>query len=78
MTQVVLDASLSNQLASLGHPVELCAPSGQVVGRFVPLIDLTQWEPASLDVSEEELERRAKSSEQRYTTAEVLASLEKL
>jgi len=78
MTQIILDASVSSQLHSLTHAVELCDPAGQVLGRFVPLIDLSEWEPLSPDVSEEELERRAKSNEKRYTTAEVLAQLEKL
>jgi hypothetical protein len=78
MTQIILDASLSSQLHKLTHPVELCDPSGQVLGRFVPLIDLTEWEPLSPDVSEEELDRRARSNDKRYTKAEVLAQLEKL
>jgi len=78
MTQVILDASVSSQLHHLTHPVELCDPSGRVLGRFVPLIDLSEWEPLSPDISEEELDRRAQSNEKRYTTAEVLAHLEKL
>ena len=52
-------------------------PSGRVLGRFVPLIDMSEWEPISADVSEQELDRRAQSQEKRYTTAEVLAHLEK-
>ena len=77
MTQIIVDASLSSRLLSLTQPVELCDHSGQVLGRFVPLIDLSEWEPLSPDISEEELDRRAKSKEKRYTTAEVLAHLEK-
>jgi hypothetical protein len=41
------------------------------------LINLSEWEPLSPDVSEEKLDRRAKSKERRYMTAEVLAHLEK-
>jgi hypothetical protein len=78
MTQIILDAGVSTQLHNLAQTVELCDPSGQVLGRFVPLIDLSEWEPLSPDVSEEELDRRAQSKEKRYTTAEVLACLEKL
>ncbi|MGH7172103.1 MAG: hypothetical protein ACRELF_00830 [Gemmataceae bacterium] len=78
MTQIILDASVSSQLHALNRAVELCDPSGQVLGRFVPLIDLSEWEPLSPDVSEEELDRRAKSREKRYTTEEVHAHLEKL
>ncbi len=75
MTQITLDASVSNKLTGATHPVELCDPSGRVLGRFVPLIDLSEWEPLSPDISEEELDRRASSKEKRYTTAEVLAHL---
>ena len=78
MTQIILDAGVSNKLTGVIHPVELCDPSGRVLGRFVPSIDLSEWEPLSPDISEEELDRRANSKEKRYTTAEVLAHLEKL
>ena len=44
MTRVTLDAVASSKLHELGEPVELCDPSGKVLGRFVPAIDLTQWE----------------------------------
>ncbi len=75
MTQITLDASLSSKLNDLTQPVDLCDPSGRILGRFVPLIDMSEWEPLSPDISEEELERRTRSHEKRYTTAEVLAHL---
>jgi hypothetical protein len=78
MSQITLDASIANKLSNLIHSVELCDPTGRVIGRFVPLIDLSEWEPVSPAASEEELDRREKSNEKRYTTAEVLAYLEKL
>ena len=78
MSPIILDANLSSRLNQMGQPVELCDPSGKVIGRFVPLVDLSLWEPVSPDVSEEELDRRANSNEKRYTTTEVLAHLEKL
>jgi hypothetical protein len=78
MTQVVLDASAVNQLNNLTHPVELCDSSGRVLGEFVPRIDMSEWEPVSPAASEEELDRREQANEKRYTTAEVLAYLEKL
>jgi hypothetical protein len=78
MTQIVLDASMSTKLVDLTHPVELCDPSGRVLGRFVPQVDMSEWEPVTPEVSEEELQRREQSSAKRYTTAEVLAYLEKL
>ena len=67
MTRITLDASSSSQLHGVVRPVELCDPSGKVLGRFVPLIDLSEWEPLSPDISEEELDRRANSKERRYT-----------
>ena len=77
MTRITVDPALSSQLNELGQIVELCAPSGKVLGKFVPLIDLSEWEYISPDVSEEELDRREQEAEF-YTTAEVLAYLEKL
>jgi hypothetical protein len=77
MTQIILDVSVSSKLNHLTHTVELCDPSGRVLGRFVPLIDLSEWEPLSPDISEEELERRSRSTEKRFTTAEAIAYLEK-
>lgn len=78
MTRIILDSSVSEQLSKLGQPAELCDATGKVLGRFVPLIDLSEWEPVSPDISDEELERRAKSTEKRYSTAEVLKHLEQL
>jgi hypothetical protein len=78
MTRIILDSATSDQLNKLGQPAELCDASGKVLGRFVPLIDLSEWEPVSPDISEEELQRRSKSTEKRYSTAEVLKHLEQL
>ena len=78
MPQIILDANLASRLNELGWPAELCDPAGQVIGRFVPKIDLSLWEPISPEVSEEDLDRREHANEKRYTTAEVLACLEKL
>ncbi len=78
MSPITLDATIANQLRDLAQVVELCDPSGQVLGNFVPRMDISQWEPISPDVSEEELDRRQHSRDKRYTTAEVLAHLEKL
>ncbi len=37
MDRVFVDASLSQQLGNAGHPLDLCSPTGVVLGRFVPL-----------------------------------------
>jgi hypothetical protein len=78
MTQIILDAVVCGKLCNLTVPVELCDPSGRVLGRFVPAIDMTEWEPLSPDIDEDELKRRSKSNEKRYTTAQVIAHLESL
>jgi hypothetical protein len=78
MTQIILDANVCGQLHKLTQHVELCDPSGRVLGEFVPRINMSEWEPVSPAASEEELDRREQSNEKRYTTAEVLAYLEKL
>jgi len=76
--QIILDGSVSGQLHNLTQPVELCDPTGRVLGEFVPRIDMSEWEPVTPAASEEELDRREQSNEKRYTIAEVLAYLEKL
>jgi hypothetical protein len=78
MTRVTLDADLLSKLTELKQPAELCDPSGRVVGRFVPALDLSEWDLVPDDISDEELDRRAKADEKSYTTAEVLEYLEKL
>ena len=78
MTQIILDAGVCGKLSEVVQPVEQCDPSGRVLGRFVPLIDASEWEALSPDLSEEESQRRGKSKKKRYTTAEVFAYLEKL
>ncbi len=77
MFQIILDASTSSKLNNVFLPVELCDPSGRVLGRFEPLIDPSEWEPVSPEVSEEELRRR-EQSDKRYTTEQVLAHLKNL
>jgi hypothetical protein len=77
MTQIILDPSVASKLHALNHPVELCDPSGQVLGRFIPVIGLSEWEPMGPEITEQELEQRANSNEKRYTTAEVISHLEK-
>lgn len=77
MTQITLDVSLSDKLHALGQSVELCDPAGNVLGRFVPLIDLSVWEPVTPAASEEELDRRERS-EDWYTSDEVWAHLKNL
>lgn len=78
MSQFILDANSAGQLGTLTQTVELCDPSGKVLGRFVPRIDPAEWEILGTELSEEELRQREQSKQRRYTTAEVIAHLEKL
>jgi hypothetical protein len=76
MTRITLDASLANRLHGVCEPVELCDPAGTVLGRFLPAVDTSDWEPMIPEASEAELDRREWSQEKRYSTVEVLAYLE--
>jgi hypothetical protein len=78
MAQITIDPTLASKLHGLSEVVELCDPSGCVLGRFIPLVDLSEWEPVSPDISAEELDRRFRSQETRSSTAEVLGRLEGL
>jgi hypothetical protein len=78
MTQITLDAVSARKLEGVQESVQLCDPNGRVLGRFVPLIDLSKWEPITPEISDEELERRLNSNQKRYTTDEVIKHLESL
>jgi hypothetical protein len=77
MTRVVVDETLRAKLLNLTQPLELCDESGRVLASLHPKLDLSQYEPLEPQVSEEELDRRMKST-QWYTTEEVLAYLKNL
>ena len=77
MSRIILDASVSNQLDNLSQMVDLCDPSGRVLGQFVPVFDPSEWEVVGPELSEEELNRR-EQSEESYSTLEVLAHLKSL
>ena len=78
MTRVILDEILRNRLHNLTDAIELCDESGRVVARVYPTADLSDYEPWVPPISDEELRRLEQSDEKRYTTAEVLAHLERL
>lgn len=78
MTRIVVDASLRERLHDLARPLELCDDEGRVLARLMPVYDPEEYGPLEPPVSEEELDRRERSSEKRYTTEEVLRHLEQL
>jgi hypothetical protein len=77
MTQVLVTETLRSMLHNLSQPLELCNESGQILACVYPMLDLSQYEPLEPQISREEMQRR-KQSDKWYTTAEVLAYLEKL
>jgi hypothetical protein len=77
MTKIMIDATLPDKLSTLTQAVDLCDAWGRVLGRYIPKLDPTEYvlEP---QISDAEIERRLQDKSQSYTTAEVLAHLEKL
>ena len=76
MTRITVDPDLLSKLHNLTQPLQLCDPSGKILAQVVPAPDLSRyvhWEP---EFTEDEL-RQAELSDRWYTTAEVLARLEK-
>lgn len=78
MSKIVLDAATLGKFKDLSGPAELCDESGRSWGRYFPILGSDEVERLAPDISEEELQRRFKSNQKTYTTAEVLAHLEKL
>jgi hypothetical protein len=77
MNRIEIDQNIQEKLRNINHSVELCDSAGNVLGRFIPKLDPKEWEPLEPQISQEEIERRLKSNEKRYTTTEVIAYLEK-
>jgi hypothetical protein len=78
MTRIVVNETLLSQLHNLTEPLELYDQRGRLLGRVFPAPEQGDYEQVEPPISEEELQRREQSGEKRYTTAEVLAYLEKL
>ncbi len=77
MTRIVVDENLEAKLRNQHDEIELCDASGKVLGRFIPVIDMSEWEPVTPDASDDELDQRAQSSKW-HTTQEVIARLRSL
>jgi hypothetical protein len=78
MDRIVVSDQLLAQLHNLDRPLELCDAAGRVFGRFLPKLDPALYEGLEPQISPEELQRRKQNKGKTYTTAEVLAHLEKL
>ena len=77
MTKITVDAELRAKLQNLTTDLELCDEQGRILARVHPIADMSEWVPISPDVSEEELDRREKSTEW-YTTEQVRVHLRNL
>jgi hypothetical protein len=78
MTRVIVDETLRNRLHNLTQPLELCDANGQLLARLTPAFDPSQYEGLESPIGKEELQRRKQNKGRTYSTAEVLAHLEKL
>jgi len=78
MTRIIIDADLRIKLLDLTRAIELCDESGRVVARVLPTYDASRYEGLEPQITKEELQRRKQNKGKTYTTAEVLAHLEKL
>jgi hypothetical protein len=75
MPRVQSDEQLRTKLLDYETAVEIVGDKGEILATVLPGPREDKQHP---QVSEEELDRRQHSKEKRYTTAEVLAHLEKL
>jgi hypothetical protein len=77
MTRVLLEPALSERLQTLDGIVELCDPSGKVLGKFFREQDISAWESVTPEPTEAELAEAERSTEY-YSTEEVLRHLRAL
>jgi hypothetical protein len=78
MNEITLDAATAAKLLTQPGPVRVSDEAGRILGHFIPARpDPALYEGLEPDISTEELDRRSKETK-RYTTAQVLAHLEKL
>jgi hypothetical protein len=73
MTRLLLEAWLAARLSQSDQPVELCDPTGNVVGTFLPR---SLHRCVSVPYTEAELDA-AEKEPGGYSLAEILADLEK-
>jgi hypothetical protein len=77
MNNLVVPDLFATQLESLSSPVPLQDSSGRTIGYFVPEVDLSEYEIAGLEPTNDELAEIERSTEW-YSTEQVLRHLERL
>jgi hypothetical protein len=78
MVRITADEQSRKALLDFSKEIEVCDEQGRILARVKPVLDSSFWNSLSPPASEDELHRRSKSSEKRYTTQEMLEHLEKL
>jgi hypothetical protein len=77
MTKITVDEELRQKLLDFREAVDLYDESGRLLAHVLPAVDLADYGPLEPQVSDEELDRRAKSDKW-CTTEEVLQHLRNL
>jgi hypothetical protein len=78
VTQIIVDEELRSKLNNLTQYLELCNAEGRVIARVIPVFDSALNESMEPPLSREERQKRKQNKGKTYTTAEVLAYLERL
>lgn len=78
MVRITADEQLRKVLLDFSKEIEVCDEQGRILARVKPVLDPSFWNSLTPPASDEELDRRSKSSEKRYTTQEMMKYLEKL
>ena len=61
MTKILIDPATAGQLSGIETTVELCDPSGNLLGYFSPKVDPSLYDQVEIPISEDELDRRQQS-----------------
>jgi hypothetical protein len=81
MTQLIADQTPMEVLAQLTEPTEICDANGKVIGRYTPSdaehVEALQRRLAT-SIDWDEMRRRSRSTERRYSLQETLARLKEL
>ncbi|MCH8042732.1 MAG: hypothetical protein IID44_03345 [Planctomycetes bacterium] len=76
MTQIVVNPATAEKLSGIQTTVELCDPSGNLLGYFSPKVNPSLYDQVEPPISEEELDRIEKEGGGR-PLRDVLDDLEK-
>ena len=72
------NVDLNRNFQDFSQPLELCDDAGRILAHVLPKIDPALYEGLEPQISREEFQRRKHNKGKTFSTAEVLAHLEKL